>query len=248
MTRNSIFYSHLNFSGKKIGKKKLFLEQKYNLTASTVGIRPFWQNIKDATEITYAAYDLQIPQVAIDLISNTTFADLTGCGAQCSFAQSVSAPSACFPFLVYAGKRSGADECLDPSFAPKPTYFNEATCQVHWNKTTGWTLVPPTKVDTSSPPCSADFLAYQKALGDAVAAGGLIRDGVGNLAESGALGQALANPATGYSVVYHIEIALLFATLVAIGPLVRVKSSTRLASQTAQVPQFGFAEISRSRS
>ena len=170
MTRNSIFYSHLNFSGKKIGKKKLFLEQKYNLTASTVGIRPFWQNIKDATEITYAAYDLQIPQVAIDLISNTTFADLTGCGAQCSFAQSVSAPSACFPFLVYAGKRSGADECLDPSFAPKPTYFNEATCQVHWNKTTGWTLVPPTKVDTSSPPCSADFLAYQKALGDAVAA------------------------------------------------------------------------------
>ena len=33
--------------------------------------------------------------------------------------------------------------------------------------------------------------------------------------------KAMANPATGYSVVYHIEIALLFATLIAIGPLVR---------------------------
>jgi BCD family chlorophyll transporter-like MFS transporter len=37
---------------------------------------------------------------------------------------------------------------------------------------------------------------------------------------NGRLGEALANPATGYSVVYHIEIALLFATLIAVGPLV----------------------------
>lgn len=59
------------------------------------------------------------------------------------------------------------------------------------------------------------------AAGTAVAAGGLIRDGVSALATAGVLGQAMANPATGYSVVYHIEIALLFATLIAIGPLVR---------------------------
>ena len=59
------------------------------------------------------------------------------------------------------------------------------------------------------------------AAGAAVAAGGLIRDGVSILAERGVLGQAMDNPATGYSVVYHIEIALLFATLIAIGPLVR---------------------------
>jgi BCD family chlorophyll transporter-like MFS transporter len=59
------------------------------------------------------------------------------------------------------------------------------------------------------------------AAGIAVAAGGLIRDGVQSLATRGALGEALANPATGYSVVYHIELGLLFATLVAIGPLVR---------------------------
>jgi BCD family chlorophyll transporter-like MFS transporter len=30
------------------------------------------------------------------------------------------------------------------------------------------------------------------------------------------------DPATGYSVVYHLEIAVLFATLIALGPLVRI--------------------------
>jgi BCD family chlorophyll transporter-like MFS transporter len=59
------------------------------------------------------------------------------------------------------------------------------------------------------------------AAGAAVAAGGLIRDGVNMLATSGRLGDALNDPACGYGVVYHIEILLLFATLVALGPLVR---------------------------
>ena len=35
------------------------------------------------------------------------------------------------------------------------------------------------------------------------------------------LGEALANTATGYSVVYHTEIALIFLTLIVLGPLVR---------------------------
>jgi BCD family chlorophyll transporter-like MFS transporter len=77
------------------------------------------------------------------------------------------------------------------------------------------------------------------AAGSAVAAGGLIRDGVSLLATNGALGQALASPATGYSVVYHIEIALLFATLIAVGPLVRrpaVEDRTRAGG-------FGFSEL-----
>ncbi|MBU2533044.1 MAG: PucC family protein, partial [Alphaproteobacteria bacterium] len=59
------------------------------------------------------------------------------------------------------------------------------------------------------------------AAGGAIAAGGILRDGVTRLAESGALGPAMAGPSSGYSVVYHLEIALLFATLIAIGPLVR---------------------------
>ncbi len=59
------------------------------------------------------------------------------------------------------------------------------------------------------------------AAGLAVAAGGLIRDGVGMMADAGLLGPTLRTPATGYVAVYVIEVGLLFATLVAVGPLVR---------------------------
>jgi BCD family chlorophyll transporter-like MFS transporter len=74
------------------------------------------------------------------------------------------------------------------------------------------------------------------AAGVAIAAGGAIRDVVGGLAMEGRLGVALMEPATGYSVVYHIEIALLFLMLVAIGPLVR---------RTAAAPArpFGLSEF-----
>ena len=59
------------------------------------------------------------------------------------------------------------------------------------------------------------------AAGVAIAVGGLLRDLVTGLVGTGVLGPALDVPATGYLVVYHLEIALLFATLVALGPLVR---------------------------
>jgi BCD family chlorophyll transporter-like MFS transporter len=59
------------------------------------------------------------------------------------------------------------------------------------------------------------------AAGSSTALGGLIRDGVSSLAARGVFGEALSGPSMGYSVVYHIEIALLFATLIAVGPLVR---------------------------
>ncbi len=62
--------------------------------------------------------------------------------------------------------------------------------------------------------------AQATAAGVGIALGATLRDVVGALATSGALGDALATPATGYSVVYHLEIFLLFATLVALGPLV----------------------------
>ena len=64
--------------------------------------------------------------------------------------------------------------------------------------------------------------AQATAAGLAIALGGTIRDGVGALAASGAFGETLNTPGTGYSVVYHTEIALLFATLVVLGPLVRL--------------------------
>ncbi len=63
--------------------------------------------------------------------------------------------------------------------------------------------------------------AQATAAGLAIALGGAIRDMVNHLALSGVWGEALATPATGYSVVYHAEIALIFITLVLLGPLVR---------------------------
>jgi BCD family chlorophyll transporter-like MFS transporter len=57
--------------------------------------------------------------------------------------------------------------------------------------------------------------------GIAIALGGAVRDVISGLAAHGTLGPALTGPATGYGAVYQIEILLLFATLVAIGPLVR---------------------------
>ncbi len=57
--------------------------------------------------------------------------------------------------------------------------------------------------------------------GLAIALGGAVRDGITSLAVHGALGPTLTGASTGYAAVYQIEIILLFATLVAIGPLVR---------------------------
>ena len=63
--------------------------------------------------------------------------------------------------------------------------------------------------------------AQATAAGCATLIGGSVRDWVSHMALSGQLGEALNSTATGYSVVYHIEIAFLFITLVALGPLVR---------------------------
>jgi BCD family chlorophyll transporter-like MFS transporter len=63
--------------------------------------------------------------------------------------------------------------------------------------------------------------AQAVAAGLAIASSGIIHEIGSRLAERGALGEALVDPATGYSIVYAIEILILFATLVAIGPLVR---------------------------
>ncbi len=64
--------------------------------------------------------------------------------------------------------------------------------------------------------------AQATAAGLAIFAGGALRDLGDAAAMSGALGETLATPSFGYTLVYHIEIGLLFATLVALGPLVRL--------------------------
>jgi MFS transporter, BCD family, chlorophyll transporter len=57
------------------------------------------------------------------------------------------------------------------------------------------------------------------AAGAAVALGGIGRDVVDALAQRGVFGAALATPATGYAVVYVVEIVLLLATVWAMGQL-----------------------------
>jgi BCD family chlorophyll transporter-like MFS transporter len=75
--------------------------------------------------------------------------------------------------------------------------------------------------------------------GIAIAMGGALRDIVTSLASQGSLGTALSEASVGYSVVYHLEIALLFATLVVIGPLVR----TSVESNPRTGTKFGLAEF-----
>jgi BCD family chlorophyll transporter-like MFS transporter len=77
------------------------------------------------------------------------------------------------------------------------------------------------------------------AAGAAIALGGVVRDLVSGLAAQGLLGPALSGPATGYGVVYHLEIALLFATLAAIGPL--AGSAARERRQAGS--NFGLADF-----
>jgi BCD family chlorophyll transporter-like MFS transporter len=78
--------------------------------------------------------------------------------------------------------------------------------------------------------------------GLAIALGGPLRDLGTALAMQGSLGEALVHPATGYSIVYHLELALLFATLVAIGPLVHASGRGATTSPMA-APKFGLAEF-----
>ena len=80
--------------------------------------------------------------------------------------------------------------------------------------------------------------------GASVALGGALRDGAALAASSGWLGEALQGPATGYAVVYQLELAMLFATLIALGPLVRRGSKPAIGSRAAPpTTPFGLAEF-----
>lgn len=78
--------------------------------------------------------------------------------------------------------------------------------------------------------------------GAGIALGGLLRDVLSGLAVRGALGPGLRSSSVGYSFVYHLEIALLFGTLIALGPLVRVSSARRSANGNPPA-RFGLAEL-----
>lgn len=82
--------------------------------------------------------------------------------------------------------------------------------------------------------------------GTAVLAGGALRDGISHLAMSGWLGPVLQSPVTGYGTVYYLEMLLLFAALIAIGPLVRrgaVHKPSNPSAENGQRPRFGLADL-----
>ncbi|MGZ8412857.1 MAG: BCD family MFS transporter [Gemmatirosa sp.] len=78
--------------------------------------------------------------------------------------------------------------------------------------------------------------------GAALAAGGVVRDAVAGLARGGRLGEAMAGASVPYSVVYHIEIGLLFAALVALGPLVAPARNAGAGERRAG-QAFGLADL-----
>jgi BCD family chlorophyll transporter-like MFS transporter len=76
------------------------------------------------------------------------------------------------------------------------------------------------------------------AAGLSMALGGVMRDVVASVAQSGWLGESLNTAATGYSFVFHLEIYFLFVVLIALGPLVRRRHNSRAATQP-----LGLAEL-----
>jgi BCD family chlorophyll transporter-like MFS transporter len=77
--------------------------------------------------------------------------------------------------------------------------------------------------------------------GLAIALGGAVRDGITSLAVHGSLGPVLSGASIGYNAVYEIEIVLLLATLVAIGPLVRSGSNASRSAPTET--EYELAEL-----
>jgi BCD family chlorophyll transporter-like MFS transporter len=75
--------------------------------------------------------------------------------------------------------------------------------------------------------------------GLALALSGIVKDGMQHLVTRGVLTGGMADPSVPYSFVYHIEIAFLFLSLVALGPLV----AARRAGTPAAAARFGLAEL-----
>jgi BCD family chlorophyll transporter-like MFS transporter len=77
--------------------------------------------------------------------------------------------------------------------------------------------------------------------GIALSVSGAIKDALSALAAGGALGEGLSLPSVPYSVVYHLEILALFATLVALGPLVSARGAP--GERRREPGGFGLADI-----
>lgn len=82
--------------------------------------------------------------------------------------------------------------------------------------------------------------AQATAAGLSTLMGGALRDGVNSVAMNGTLGEALTTKSTGYSVVYHIEIGLMFVTLIALGKLITRSRTDRRLSHSHHTKPTGL--------
>jgi BCD family chlorophyll transporter-like MFS transporter len=76
------------------------------------------------------------------------------------------------------------------------------------------------------------------AAGCAVFLGGALRDATQALIEGGMMSAEIASAATPYGAVYHLEIIILFASLIALGPLVRRLGINKNQPITMQLADF----------
>ena len=79
------------------------------------------------------------------------------------------------------------------------------------------------------------------AIGLGMAFGGGLRDLTDGLATQGLLGAAMTGPAAAYTVVYHLEVILLFVTLAIVGPL--AGPLRRIRSGQAPTKRFGLDQM-----
>jgi BCD family chlorophyll transporter-like MFS transporter len=84
---------------------------------------------------------------------------------------------------------------------------------------------------------------FATAEGSSFALAGVMKDWLSGLVAQGALGPVASTPATPYSAVYLLEVVILFATLVAMGPLVRRRAATVEREEPVGVSTFGLADI-----
>ncbi len=74
--------------------------------------------------------------------------------------------------------------------------------------------------------------------GLAIATGGILRDVIAHYASQGVFGDVMNHPATGYAAVYHLELLMLFATIIALGPLVQRSRPTAITTAAVQPLSF----------
>ena len=76
-----------------------------------------------------------------------------------------------------------------------------------------------------------------------IALGGLIRDGMAYVALSDVMGATLASRATGYGIVYALEIVLLVATMIVLGPVVGRMRDARESNNMQTGSKLGLSEF-----